>query len=105
MKNVLTYCVLGLALVTTSARADDLVIRAAKVYTMTGPPLEPGAVLVSNGKIAKVGATLDAPEGANVIDLGPGVLLPGLIDAHSGAGIAGSSAEMTREITPDYRVL
>jgi hypothetical protein len=35
-----------------------------------------------------------------VLDLGSGVLMPGLIDAYSTAGIAGNAAEMTREITP-----
>jgi imidazolonepropionase-like amidohydrolase len=87
------------------ARAEDLLIQAAKVYTMTGPPLAPGAVLVSDGKIAQVGAKLTAPAGARVIDLGDGVLMPGLVDAYSHVAIAGSPEEMTREITPDYRVL
>jgi imidazolonepropionase-like amidohydrolase len=95
----------ALLLTAFPAHAEDLLIRAGKVYTMTGPPLAPGEVLVSNGKIARVGAKLSAPAGARVIDLGSGVLLPGLVDAYSNAGIAGSSAEMTREITPDYRVL
>jgi imidazolonepropionase-like amidohydrolase len=96
---------LALLLVTGTACADDLLIRAAKVYTMTGPPLAPGAVHISDGKIVHVAAKLDAPAGAKVIDLGSGVLMPGLIDAYSHAGIMGNAEEMTREITPDYRVL
>jgi imidazolonepropionase-like amidohydrolase len=95
----------ALLLTAFPVKAEDLLIRAGKVYTMTGPPLVPGEVLVSNGKIAQVGAKLTAPAGAKVIDLGSGVLLPGLIDAYSHAGIAGSPAEMTREITPGYQVL
>jgi imidazolonepropionase-like amidohydrolase len=87
------------------APAQDLLIRAAKVYTMTGPPLAPGAVLVSGGKIAQVGAALEPPAGAQVLDLGSGVLLPGLVDAYSQAGIAVSPSEITREVTPDYCVL
>jgi imidazolonepropionase-like amidohydrolase len=86
------------------ARADDLLIRAGKVYTMTGPPLTPGAVLVSNGKITQVGAKLEAPAGAKVIDLGSGFLMPGFVDAYSHAGIAGGVTETTREITPSIRV-
>jgi imidazolonepropionase-like amidohydrolase len=87
------------------ARADDVLIKAAKVYTVAGPPLTPGAVLVSNGKITQVASKLAAPAGVKVIDLGSGVLMPGLVDAYSSAGIAHSQAEMTKEITPDYRVL
>jgi imidazolonepropionase-like amidohydrolase len=94
-----------LPLLANQAWADDLFIRAAKVYTMTGPPLTPGAVLISNGKIAGVGAKLTPLAGTKVIDLGSGVLMPGLVDAYSSAGIAGNPTEMTREITPDYRVL
>lgn len=87
------------------AAAEDLLIKAAKVYTMNGAPLTPGAVLVSKGKIVQVGAKIDAPVGVKVIDLGAGVLMPGLIDAYSQAGIAGGAAETTREITPAFRTI
>jgi imidazolonepropionase-like amidohydrolase len=87
------------------AHAEDLQIRAAKVYTMAGPPLSPGAVLITNGKIAKLGESLTPPTGTKVIDLGSGVLVPGLVDAYSHAAIAVSPSEITREVTPAYRVL
>src|SRR5262249_32629580 len=98
-------CAAALLLPGVRAAAEDLFILAGTVHTMTGEPLAPGAVHVSNGKIVKVGAKLTPPAGAKVIDLGSGVLLPGLIDAYSSVGIAGGPAETTREITPDYRVL
>src|SRR5438128_7225004 len=106
MKPFLMVCLtLAVLFPGTPARAEDLLIQAAKVYTMTGPPLAPGAVLVSDGKIVQVGSKLTAPSGAKVIDLGSSVLMPGLVDAYSIAGIAHSQAEMTKEVTPDYRVL
>lgn len=40
-------------------------------------------VLVDKGRIARVGATIDAPPGARRVDLGGMTLLPGLIDAHT----------------------
>jgi imidazolonepropionase-like amidohydrolase len=95
----------GLLLLAAPVRAEDYFIQAAHVYTMTGKRLTPGAVLVSNGKITQVGSNLKAPPGAKVIDLGQGVLMPGLVDAYCTAGIAGGPAEITREVTPDYRVL
>jgi imidazolonepropionase-like amidohydrolase len=104
MKTVLGL-VMSVLMLAGSVRADDLLITAGKVYTMTGPPLSPGSVLVHDGKIVQVGAKLITPPGAKVIDLGTGVLMPGLVDAYSNAGIAGSPEEMTREITPNYRVL
>jgi imidazolonepropionase-like amidohydrolase len=96
---------LALLLLAAPARAEDLLIKAAKVYTMTGAPLAPGEVHVSGGKIVEVGTKLKVPAGAKVIDLGAGTLLPGLVDAYSQAGIVGRPAEITKEITPEYRVL
>src|SRR5262249_21261654 len=88
-----------------AARGEDLLIKAGKVYTMTGPPLAPGLVHVADGKIVAVGTDLKTPDGAKVIDLSSGVLMQGLVDAYSHTGITGRNAEMTREITPKYRVL
>ncbi len=48
-----------------------------------GPPIKRGRVAVEGGRVAWVGAPEDAgePEGERV-DLGEGVLLPGLVNAH-----------------------
>jgi imidazolonepropionase-like amidohydrolase len=87
------------------ASADEVVIKAAKVYTMTGSPLAPGMVRVRDGKIAEVAAEIEAPAGAKVIDLGTGSLMPALVDAHTTLGIDGGAAEQTKEFTPNFRVL
>ena len=87
------------------APADDTVIRAAKVYTLTGAPLSPGMVHVRDGKVVDVGNSLSSPDGARQIDLGNGVLIPGLIDAHTSIGVEGGFAESTAEVTPNFRVL
>jgi len=96
---------LALSVTTAAALADDIVIKAAKVYTLTGAPLTPGMVHVKDGKIVDVGESLSSPDGARQIDLGNGVLIPGLIDAHSSVGVEGGSAESTAEVTPNFRVL
>jgi len=49
----------------------------------TGNVLSPAAVLIDGDRIREVGAKLDAPPGAAVIDLGDAMLLPGLIDSHT----------------------
>lgn len=96
---------LSMAFWPSLAKAEDLLIKAAKVYTMNGAPLAPGAVLVSKGKIVQVAPKIEAPAGTKVIDLGTGVLMPGLIDAYSQAGLTGGATETTREITPAFRAI
>ena len=50
-------------------------------------------VLVQNGKIAAVGASLATPNGATVVDAAGKMLLPGLIDAHTHAYLPGALRE------------
>lgn len=88
-----------------SSYAEELVIRAAKVYTVAGAPLAPGAVRVVDGKIVEVAAAIEPAKGATVIDLGKGCLLPGLVDAYTTAGVGGGDSESTLEITPEFRVV
>lgn len=48
-----------------------------------GAPLVPAMVRIEGDRIVAVGATLPAPPGARVIDLGSATVLPGLIDLHT----------------------
>jgi imidazolonepropionase-like amidohydrolase len=61
----------------------DTVLHAARLLDVTtGNLTAPGEILVRGDRIAAVGASVDHPAGAQVIDLGDTTLLPGLIDAH-----------------------
>jgi imidazolonepropionase-like amidohydrolase len=66
------------------------VIRNVTIMTAAGPTIRNGAVLLRDGKIAAVGATVEAPADAEVIDGTGKYVTPGLIDTHShvGAGAA-----------------
>jgi len=59
------------------------ILTASWVLTLSGRPLRDGRVAVENGRIVWVGGPFDsgAPPGPQW-DLGPGVLLPGLVNAH-----------------------
>jgi aminodeoxyfutalosine deaminase len=62
-----------------------MIIRARVVFTMDGPPIENGAVAVSEERIDAVGKFSEISKrysGQEVIDLGEQALLPGLINAH-----------------------
>jgi len=59
------------------------VLHAARLLQIdTGALLRPGEILVEGDRIRAVGASVDHPPGARIIDLGDATLLPGLIDAH-----------------------
>jgi len=63
------------------------VIRNVNVLTAAGPMIRSGAILLQNGKIAAVGATVDAPADALVIDGAGKYVTPGIIDDHSHLGV------------------
>ena len=67
--------------------ARTTVIRNVNILTAAGPLIRNGAILLQNGKIAAVGATVNAPVDAVVIDGGGKYVTPGIIDDHSHLGV------------------
>lgn len=90
------FCVAGIIGWTHAARGEGgepryFAIRNARIVPVDGAVIESGAVVVANGLIAAVGANVDIPPEAWVID-GKGLTVyPGLIDA--GDNLALPSAE------------
>jgi imidazolonepropionase-like amidohydrolase len=77
--------VLGAGVCGAPAAAETIFVTAARmVDPASGRASANPAILIENGKIAAIGtaATLTAPAGATVVDLGPRTILPGLIDMH-----------------------
>ncbi|HEX5724706.1 MAG TPA: amidohydrolase [Longimicrobiaceae bacterium] len=62
-------------------------IRGGTVMTAAGEVIPNGQVLMVDGKIAAVGATVDAPAGATVVDATGKWVTPGIIDTHSHLGV------------------
>jgi imidazolonepropionase-like amidohydrolase len=63
------------------------VIRNARIVTVSGGDIENGSVVIRDGKIEAVGATVNAPGGAQTID-GRGLsVYPGMIDAGTNMGL------------------
>jgi imidazolonepropionase-like amidohydrolase len=55
-------------------------IQGAKVYTLAGPPIEVGTLIIRGGKISAVGAHIEIPADAQVIDATGLEVYPGLFD-------------------------
>ena len=62
-------------------------ITGAKIYTLAGAPIENGTVILRDGKIAAVGANVQVPAGAEVIDAKGLQVYPGLFDSYSRLGL------------------
>lgn len=96
-----------LALAITPALSQNLILSGATVHTVSGETFSPGQVLIQNGKIAAVGATV--PSGsAQTIDLKGQHLYPGIIAMDTllglteiGAVRATQDSTEVGEFTPD----
>jgi len=63
------------------------VIRNARIVTVSGPEIESGTIVIRDGKIESVGASANAPAGAEVIDARGLIVYPGMIDAGTSMGL------------------
>ncbi|HEY2461360.1 MAG TPA: amidohydrolase family protein [Candidatus Acidoferrum sp.] len=62
-------------------------ITHAKIFTLAGAPIEDGTLIIRDGKIAAVGASVEVPASAQVID-GKGLqIYPGLFDPITQMGL------------------
>jgi imidazolonepropionase-like amidohydrolase len=72
---------------TVAASGTVFAITNAKIYTLAGPIIENGTVVIRDGKIAAVGAGVAAPADAQVIDARGFEVYPGLFDPITGMGL------------------
>src|SRR5438270_1382699 len=81
--------VVAAALVVTGGicRAQTVAITGGKVYPVSGPAIENGTVIISNGKISAVGANLPIPAGAQRIDATGKIVTPGFVNSSTQLGV------------------
>jgi imidazolonepropionase-like amidohydrolase len=87
--------ILGLGLSGVARAAPAVVLEGARLIDGTGRPARDNAALViDGGRITAVGTagTLRRPKGARVIDVHGRTIMPGLISAHSHAGLVTGTA-------------
>jgi len=75
------------AMLAMPAAAQTIAIPGGKVYPVSGPPIENGTVIITNGKISAVGANVPIPAGAQRIDATGKTVTPGFVDASTQLGV------------------
>src|SRR5215813_739790 len=75
------------AVVRAQGPADSYVIKNARIVTVTGPVIENGSVVISNGRISEVGKSVNVPRGARIIDATGLSIYPGMIDSGTEIGL------------------
>lgn len=100
---VLATCCSTLA--AQSGLPADLVLKNATVMTVTHGTLEHASVWVHNGKIAGVGATVNAPASAVVVDATGKYVTPGIVDPHSHSALGSDVNEATSPVTPSMMMI
>jgi imidazolonepropionase-like amidohydrolase len=101
------FCValLGCVLLSTAslgqnAKPAAYAIKGGKVFTLAGAPIENGTVVIRDGKIAAVGANIEVPAGAQVIEATGLEVYPGMFDAATQIGLGEiSQVSATLDVT------
>lgn len=70
-----------------TALAQTIAITGGRVFPVSGPPIDRGTVLMVDGRIAAVGASVAIPEGATRVDATGKWVTPGFVNAATSLGL------------------
>jgi len=114
IRRLFTLAALSLFFVFSAAAQDKpaapvvYAITHAKLITLAGSPIDDGTVVIKEGKIAAIGAGIEVPAGAQVIDAKGLQVYPGLFDPITQMGLSEIGAvastvdtSETGQINPD----
>ena len=93
--------VLSVPVQAADAAQDRVAVKAKRIVTGTGETIENGVILIEDGRIAAVGADLEAPWDAVVHEAD--TVYPGLVEAHNSRGL--DTANENVPVTPFISVL
>jgi imidazolonepropionase-like amidohydrolase len=83
---ILAVCVAG-AFAAEPAVRSVYAVRDAKIYTVSGPVIARGTIVIRNGLIDAVGANVQVPPEATIVDGNGLTVYPGLIDSFTDTGL------------------
>ena len=82
-----TIVAMLLGISTAQAHAQIVAITGGRVHTVSGPTIENGTVVITNGRITAVGANVPIPANAQRIDASGKIVTPGLINGATALGV------------------
>src|SRR6266550_8278548 len=85
IKAALTLAVVAMTFASTDAQTVAIV--GGKVYPVSGPPIENGTVVITNGRISAVGTNVPIPAGAQRIDATGKFVTPGFVNSSTQLGV------------------
>ena len=92
LKSPFAVAVALTAILVLPAGAQTIAITGGKVYPVSGPPIENGTVVITNGRIVAVGANVAIPADAQRIDATGKTVTPGFVNSSTQLGVQEVSA-------------
>jgi imidazolonepropionase-like amidohydrolase len=89
---VAAVCIVSIVASAQNQPSSVIALTHAKIFTLSGSPIEDGTLVIRDGKIAAVGANVEVPPGAQVIDAKGLQIYPGLFDPITQMGMSEISA-------------
>ena len=95
----MTLALVASLLAPSVVAAQTIAIVGGKVYPVSAPPIDNGTVLIRDGRIVAVGASVTVPAGAQRIDATGKIVTPGFVNGSSRVGLEEiGSVPATREM-------
>lgn len=73
---------------TVPPQSEPIALQGATIHTVANGVIDNGTIVFENGVITALGANVDIPAGARVVDVSGKHIYPGLIDSYSTVGIS-----------------
>jgi imidazolonepropionase-like amidohydrolase len=108
MKLIISIILFALYSIPTFSQTQPTIFLNAKIYPISGEPIENGYLVIHKGKITEVGSMENFPPGKEediiVFNVTGKVIMPGLVDTHSHIG-EGDGGDRSSTTHPDVRIL
>jgi imidazolonepropionase-like amidohydrolase len=92
MRRLTILLALASVIAAAPAAAQTVAITGGRVFPVSGPPIDNGTVIITDGRITAVGADVAVPSGAQRIDAAGKWVTPGLINPATQLGLIEVSA-------------